>query len=56
MVSLHFIRCHCRKISLGETVSERVNRALTHFFMLLVDKKVEWHCRGIWREVWFHRA
>jgi len=56
MLNLQFVRCHCSKISLGNTLSERINRALTHFLMLLVDKRFEWHCRGIWRELRFRKA
>jgi len=50
-MSREFIRKHTCRITLGCTFGERLNRAMTHFLMCFIDKKVNWHLRGILREI-----
>ena len=50
-MSHEFIKKHTRTITLGYTFQDRFNRAMTHFLMCFMDRKIHWHVKGIIREI-----
>jgi len=51
MNTLKIVKKYTDKITGGDSAGERFYRALAHFFVLFVDRKIGWHCRGILREL-----